>query len=183
MADPNPLDEFKPESGLLIEVEPADAFVSAWRLKYDEVAAHGIPAHISVLYPFVAPGLIDDAVLDKARSTIAGFSCFDFTLTTVEQFPGVVWLNPEPDQAFRAITAALWDAFPQCPPYENRHPDPQPHLTIAQVEDPVDQATMHTSIEADLDGHLPIACRATAVTLFVTTEPDTWSRPERFNLA
>lgn len=183
MAEPGELDEFKPESGLLIEVEPADQFVSAWRLKYDEEAANGIPAHISVLYPFVAPDRIDDTVLETARSTIAGFSCFDFELSTVEQFPGVVWLSPQPDQTFRAMTAALWDAFPQCPPYDNRHPDPQPHLTIAQVEDPVEQATMHTSIASDLDGELPISCRATAVTLFVTTEPNVWSRPARFDLA
>ncbi len=182
MADGREATDFKPESGLLIEVEPAEAAVSAWRMKYDADASDGIPAHITVLYPFVQPALIDDGVLARAAEIAAGFASFDFELTSIEQFPGVVWLRPDPEGAFRAMTKAFWDVFPQCPPYDNRYPDPQPHLTVGQIDDPVEQALMHTAIEAEIGSQLPIACRATAITLFVTNEPNTWTRPRRFEL-
>ena len=42
----------------------------------------------------------------------------------------VLWLAPEPDQPFRALTTALHSAFPQCPPFGGIYPDVVPHLTI-----------------------------------------------------
>ncbi len=184
MGEQNQSDEtYVPQSGLLIEVEPAESIVSLWRLKYAEQAEHGIPAHVTVLFPFIPPALIDEASMATVRKIVSNFPAFDFELTTIEQFPGVVWLRPEPDDRFRALTRELWDAFPQCPPYENRYPDPQPHLTIGQLEDPVEQAIMHTAIESELEGQLPIGCRATSLTLFVSTEKNEWTRPATFDLA
>jgi hypothetical protein len=44
----------------------------------------------------------------------------------------VLWLEPEPGQPFRSLTAAVWAAFPEQPPYGGAHQDPVPHLTVAE---------------------------------------------------
>lgn len=41
----------------------------------------------------------------------------------------VPWLAPEPEP-IRSLTAAVWHAFPDQPPYEGRFDDIVPHLTI-----------------------------------------------------
>ena len=54
--------------------------------------------------------------------TVAEIACttmhFDFTLAQLDTFPnGIVHLLPEPAEPFADLTARLWAAFPQCPPY------------------------------------------------------------------
>ena len=42
-------------SAVVVEVPEAEPLVGAWRLRFDPVAALGMPAHVTLLYPFVAP--------------------------------------------------------------------------------------------------------------------------------
>ena len=51
VSDPAPL-----ESALLVPVPEAEPFVQRHRFRHDSVALRGVPAHITVLFPFVAPG-------------------------------------------------------------------------------------------------------------------------------
>ena len=44
-------------SGLIIEVPEAETAVAAWRERLDPQAVLGVPAHITVLFPFAAFGL------------------------------------------------------------------------------------------------------------------------------
>ena len=61
--------------------------------------------------------------------------------------PRVLCLRPEPDEPFRAMTAALVAAFPEHPPYGGKYADPIPHATVAIGEDAVLDA-----IERELGG-------------------------------
>src|SRR6478609_6635048 len=58
-------------SALVITVPAAEPVVGPWRLQYDPSAAAGMPAHVTVLYPWLAASAIDDHVLDRlvARPT------------------------------------------------------------------------------------------------------------------
>lgn len=163
-------------SALVIEVPQAEPLVHRWRLHYDPVAARGVPAHITVLYPFAEPEDCDESTLDEVRRAIVGAEPFDFELVRVDGFPGVVWLRPEPDDPFRDVTKRLAAAFPDYPPYEGRVDEPQPHLTVAMVPPGIDQAELASRIREDVDWRLPVRCHASEVSLFVESEHDAWTR-------
>ena len=51
-------------SALLVEVPEAEPLVRQWRMDLDPHAALGVPAHITVLFPFAPPPLISDERLE-----------------------------------------------------------------------------------------------------------------------
>jgi 2'-5' RNA ligase len=163
-------------SALIIEVPEAEPLVHRWRLHYDPVAACGVPPHITVLYPFVEPAACDESTLDEVRRAVGTVQAFAYELVCVDGFPGVIWLRPDPDDPFRELTKRAAEAFPEHPPYEGRIDEPQPHLTAAMVSTGVDQAELTSRIREDVDWRLPLTCRATAVSLFVENERDSWRR-------
>src|SRR5216684_9032244 len=61
------------ESALVVLVPEPEAVVKPFRDQYDPSAAAGVPAHITLLYPFKAPDEIDDITLGKLRSCFASF--------------------------------------------------------------------------------------------------------------
>ena len=44
-----------PETALVVEVPEAEPLVSQWRAQHDWSAQRGVPAHITILYPFAPP--------------------------------------------------------------------------------------------------------------------------------
>jgi len=121
------------ESGLAVLVPGAEALVGSFP---SPSAAAGMPAHITLLYPFKPPDEIGDAAIEKLNQCFAGFRAFDFTLATIRRFPGgVLYLGPEADESFRRLTMAVWDCYPETPPYGGRYSNIVPHLTVAQLTD------------------------------------------------
>ena len=92
----------------------------------------GVPAHITILYPFIPPAALDDSVERKIAEVLRGFSAFDFELRDVRTFAdGVVYLAPEPVEPFTALTNAFAIRWPEYPPYDGSFTDIVPHLTVA----------------------------------------------------
>jgi hypothetical protein len=123
------------ESALVILVPEAEVLVNPFRDRHDPSAAIGVPAHITCLYPFIAPDEIGPAVLDELRGCFERFPTFNFSLTEARRFPGVLYLAPEPAEPFRELTRAIWDRWPNTPPYGGQHSDIVPHLCVAQIAD------------------------------------------------
>ena len=117
-------DETPEITGIIVPVPEAQAF-----------APH---PHITLLAPFrVRPLLGDDALHAEMREVFAGVPPFDFKLVEVRQFPDEhVYLAPEPDEPFRAMTFELSARFPDCPPYGGAFTDVIPHLTIDPGSEP-----------------------------------------------
>ena len=162
------------ESALLVAVPEAEPAVAKHRARLDSSARDGVPAHLTVLYPFLAPASIDGAVLASLRRLFAGFAPFDFALDRVSWFgEGVVWLGPRDDRPFRALISGAFAAFPDCPPYGGLIAEVIPHLTIGDRDD---VAALRAAAEA-VRGHLPIATRVTAVTLMAGPAPGNLAIP------
>ena len=70
------------ESALVVLVPEAEAVARPFRDRYDASAAAGVPAHITLLYPFKAPDEIDDIALVKLRDC---FARYEPTRHTVRQ--------------------------------------------------------------------------------------------------
>ena len=106
------------ESTILVPVPEAEPVVGQLRARLDRAASRGIPAHVTILYRFVPPGQITAAVLGKAAAAVASVQSFGCQFAATGWFGDqVVWLAPEPASPFRALTAAVHAAFPQCPPF------------------------------------------------------------------
>ncbi|GIF00483.1 2'-5' RNA ligase family protein [Paractinoplanes rishiriensis] len=119
------------QTALIVPVPAAEPVVGRFRAGLDRAAAWDVPAHVTVLFPFLAPERIDAAVLADVRAIVAGFPRTDVVLERVEWFGDeVVWVAPRPDDVFRELTMALWRRFPEAPPYAGAHDEVVPHLTV-----------------------------------------------------
>jgi hypothetical protein len=156
-------------TALIVPVPEAEHAVGALRLAHDGSAALGVPAHITVLVPFAPPGEVDEEALGEL---FARFPAFDFALERLERFDtGLVWLAPRPSLPFADLTDAVWQRWPDYPPYEGAHDEVIPHLTVSKQP-----------IEVQIE--LPIACRAHEIVLLEEQEEDgRWITRRVFPLA
>jgi hypothetical protein len=82
-------------------------------------------------------------------------------------------LDPEPAQPFRQLTAAVWRAFPQHPPYGGAYNDVVPHLTVAEQR-LADLPTL-LAVERAVQSGLPLVAHIEKVLLVAGTQaPNSW---------
>ena len=163
------------ESVILIPVPDAEFAVRSLREQYDPVCLRGIPAHITVLYPFYAPHLITPDIIHTLEDIIAAVEPFAFDLAAIKTFPNAVYLDPSPREPFIRLTEAVYAAFPDRPPYSGRFPDINPHLSIAQVSENQDFVEIQADIEESVAGLLPIGARAVKAVLSAQDEGGHWT--------
>jgi 2'-5' RNA ligase len=157
------------ESGLAVLAPEAEFLVGPFRAKYDPSAAAGMPAHITLLYPFKPPDEIGGAVIEKLARCFAGFGAFEFSLAATRRFPGgVLYLVPEPDEPFRRLTSAIWALYPSTPPYGGGYSRIVPHLTVAQSADERHLEIITAEFVRAAEGKLPIRATATEIALMDT---------------
>jgi hypothetical protein len=70
------------ETAILLPVPAAEPAVSRHRARFDQAARDGVPAHITVLYPFLPPAGISDQLLASLGRLFAGFAAFDAAVMT-----------------------------------------------------------------------------------------------------
>jgi hypothetical protein len=151
-------------SVLAVPVPALEPFVRGRWEHYDRSLVSRDPsfthAHVTLLAPWLdAPTAADLAVVAEVAATT---SAFDFDLADVEALPdGIIHLRPEPAGPFSRLTALLWEAFPQCPPYAGRYDDVVPHLTLDRSGPEATVATTRAAL-ADV---LPVGCAADRIEL------------------
>lgn len=156
------------QTALIVPIPDAEPAVGRFRASLDRAASWGVPAHVTVLYPFLPPERIDAAVLATVRDIVAAVPRSDISLTQVGWFgDAVVWLAPQPDDLFRELTAAVWHRFPEAPPYDGTHSDVVPHLTIGHD---AARSVLEDAAEAVAE-HLPLRATVEVVRLIAGT-PD-----------
>ncbi|OMQ14846.1 hypothetical protein A7K94_0213665 [Modestobacter sp. VKM Ac-2676] len=171
------------ETALVVLVPEADPVVGGHRRQFDASASWGVPAHVTVIYPFAPPNQVDEGMLVQLGRVVATQPVFDCALDHTGCFgEEVLWLAPADDEPFRRLTAAVVEAFPDHPPYRSAHgEDPSPHLSVAERR-LGDDAALRTVAEA-IREQLPIRTRVTTVSLFAgTREPDSWHLVAEFPL-
>jgi 2'-5' RNA ligase superfamily len=168
------------QSALIVPVPAAEPAVAVWRTELDRAASWGVPAHVTVLYPFLEPQRIDDDVIAELQTITGSITAFDLALERVEWFGDVVvWLAPDPDLPFRALTKAVWDRYPECPPYAGAHSDPIPHLTIG---DGGPRERLNAAAE-EVRRHLPLRTRVERLSLIAGSDaPGSWHALDEFEL-
>ena len=119
------------QSTLFVPVPEAEPWVKDLRERYDPIAAAGVPAHITVLFPFISPDLLTASDLVRTAEIFQCFQSFGFRLEQVDRFPESLYLVPEPDEPLISLTEAIVREFPEYPPYGGKFTEIVPHLTVA----------------------------------------------------
>jgi 2'-5' RNA ligase len=169
------------QSALIVPLPEAEPAVGDLRARYDTAASWGVPAHITVLYPFLTPSVIDVEVLSALQEVIWTVPRFDLTLTRIGWFGDkVLWLGPDPDGPLRTLTAAVSRTFGLLP-YGGEHTTAIPHLTVAH-DHPL---TAMRRAATEVQRHLPIPATVDRVQLIAgRPEPGrTWQTLTEFPLA
>ncbi|MEU7072369.1 2'-5' RNA ligase family protein [Streptomyces narbonensis] len=151
------------QTALIVRIPEAEPYVRGWRERLDPSARAGVPAHLTVLFPFLDESRMDPLVLSALADVLGSCPAFDLWFQSCGRFPEVLYLVPEPDTSVRRLTKAIADRWPEAPPYGGRFTEVVPHLTIAQNQ----EATVLEEIEADLTGRLPFMSHVSSVELIV----------------
>jgi hypothetical protein len=167
-------------TSLIVPIPEAEPAVRALRAELDRYAAFAVPAHVTVLHPFLRSDRVGALQRRQVAEAVQSVSAFDVAFPRVEWFgEDVVYLAPEPQEPFRTLTRLLWTAFPESPPYGGLHIETTPHLTVAHGVGPGRLREAARKVTA----RLPIAARVEAVHLFQgRDEPGGWHSAERFPL-
>jgi 2'-5' RNA ligase len=163
-------------SALYVTIEAADEVVGALRRRWDS-AGLAVPAHVTVLFPFLPPDSVDAAVEAALGQIVAGVPAFDVEFARVGRFPEVVWLAPEPIAPFARLTEAVAARWPDHPPYGGAFEEVIHHLTVADAA----PSEVLEQLELTLGGSLPIRSRVTEVTHSVR-ERGTWGVRRQYAL-
>ena len=171
-----------PESALIIAVPEAEPLVRAWRDRFDSAAAAGVPAHVSLLYPFMPPREITAEVVEALRDLFAHFPAFEFALTELRRFPEYLHLAPSPAEPFKALTYAVVDRYPQYPPYGGAFAEVIPHLTVAGEIEAAQLDAVEREFLRQHGAQLPVKAKANEVWLIENTS-GRWEMRESFQLS
>ena len=109
------------------------AGLEALRRTWVDEAGRGLPAHLTMLYPFVEP----DGLRPETRSAIAAVAThhepIDYEVRGPRSWPNVIYAGVEPADPFIRLQADLAAAFPAFPIYGG---PPgfrfEPHITVAE---------------------------------------------------
>lgn len=165
------------ETAVLLCVPEADRLVGPWRDKGDPSASAGVPAHVTLLYPFLDSGQIDDGVLAELDWFFRGVDAFAIRFDGVGEFTeaGVLYLDPV-DRSLDDLAAALARRWPETPPYGGAVDTPHAHLTVVRTSD----GGMRAEAAAAMRAGLPLAAVASRAALWVCDDDEQWSEAHVF---
>jgi 2'-5' RNA ligase len=168
-----------PETALICRVPEAEPFIARYRQRFDPSARRNVPAHVTILYPFLAPADVDDDVRECLRGITAAVPPFDYRLRETRRFPVSLYLAPDPDASFAALTEAVYRAFPDHPPFAGKFDVVVPHVTVAHGDD-----ALLCEIDVELRIALPptgVAARCAEVVL-IENSSGRWEPMQVFGL-
>src|SRR5215211_1311771 len=99
------MDQPGPRSAVVVAIPLPDA-LEAIRQDHVDNARLGVPAHVTLLFPFVPARDLDAADVDLVAAVVRRTPAFEVELREVRTFvpgpteEGVLWLAPEPDRPF-----------------------------------------------------------------------------------
>jgi len=102
---------------IVIPFLEVDDVVDAWRRLLDPAQVRGIPARVTVLFPFVHPTDLSTEVLNVLEAHFSKAESFNVAFDSTAWFEDrVVYLEPKLEQQFRTMTKQLLRTFPSCLP-------------------------------------------------------------------
>jgi 2'-5' RNA ligase len=165
-----------PASAVIVRI-PVPPAIERLRRRWDRAASIGVPAHVTVLFPFLTPADLAPDARRELASIAADAEPFDVTFASVGRFPSVTYLMPEPSGPFARLTEAVFATFPGFPPYEGAFEVVIPHLTVAEST-----SAPHDEIAREAATLLPVRHRITTLEVLVEGAEGRWHGHWRLTL-
>jgi 2'-5' RNA ligase len=166
-------------TAVLVHVPEAEPVVGDWRLQHTRDAPLGIPAHVTLLFPWVPVDELGGEAETRLARILGETEPFDVTFARTARFPEVLYLEPGPAERFAALTAAIAAEWPEHPPYEGAHENVIPHLTVAEGDD----ESLFERIRAEVEPQLPLETRITEARIYGENAAGRWHERSRLPLA
>ena len=168
-------------ASLVIPVPEAEALVGRFRSAYDPGASKGMPAHITINYPFIPGVLLSADTIDRLTKVYASIQPFPFSLSHIARFPNVLYLAPSPSAPFEQLTILTAHEFPESPPYGGQYDSVTPHLTVADSKDGELPASVEREFSEMATEYLPLKAHADSVWL-MDDSTGRWEKRMSFSL-
>jgi hypothetical protein len=146
--------------------------LAAIREAADRMAARGVPAHVTVLYPFLSAAELDSTVRDQVLEVAAHSEVFVASFDRAERHDEMVWIVPADQRPFLRLTAGYFDRWPDHPPYGGLYDQLVAHLTLLETSD---REALDRAVDA-LEGALPFDVAVTELELIEEDEQGVWHR-------
>ena len=180
-----------PELGrtaLVIPVPEADPALAAVGARYPRLARPGLPAHLTVLYPWLPSAEVGEGARRSCASLAGSVEPAEAVFREVGVHPGMVFLRPAdpgpvdpapagPGSADRLIAGAR-ARWPELPPYGGKYPDSPPHVSLALGEMSPEEVAGVRELVGPL---LPLRARLAELWL-VALGPEGWLAMDRWPL-
>ena len=77
------------ESALVVLIPEAEDLVRDFRNQFDPSAAAGVPAHVTIVYPFKPPFELTAEVIAVLHELFSNVTAFEVSFTGPKRFPGL----------------------------------------------------------------------------------------------
>jgi 2'-5' RNA ligase len=145
------------------------AAIEGWRRRCVAQAIDGLPAHATMLYPFVPPERLAPDVRDRLAEVARRHAPIPHLLDGPRAWPSVVYLSVDPPEPFVALQRDLGGAFPGFPIYGPEFDlEFVPHVTIAE------DAPACVTLDDNAWRSLPRAAVASAIEVIARGADDRW---------
>jgi 2'-5' RNA ligase len=118
-------------TALLLPVPAADPLLRKVADRFPATARPGLPAHLTVLYPFVPAESLAAATVRACAEIAERTSPIDVRFTRCRVRGEMAYLGPEPVAPVDALLRAVRARWPGLTPYGGRFPDAPAHVTLA----------------------------------------------------
>ncbi|WP_338051295.1 2'-5' RNA ligase family protein [Pseudonocardia acidicola] len=115
----------------MLPVPAADPLLTAVAAQYPDTVREGLPAHLTVLYPFVPADELDASVIEACARIVDGLAPLPVRFARCRARPGLIYLAPEPPDQVQRLLEAVWARWPDIPPYGGKYADASAHVSIA----------------------------------------------------
>jgi len=168
------------QTALILPALDVEPLVGAFRLRHSADARAGVPAHLTIMFPFLEPAAVSDEALRALDSLFAAEPAFDYMLVAVREFRdgGVIYLAPEPAEPFVRLTELVAARF-GVKPYAGAYIDAVPHLTVGEGLPPNERERAAGALHRAL----PLPAHASQAWLMVGRTDRTWTRRHVFRFA
>ena len=162
-------------SAIVVPVPEADPILDQVRARHP-AAVQPVPAHVTVMYPFIPAPQLDDVTLAEVGAIFASTPPMEVSFARFARFPSLLYLAPTPAADFVRFTHAVTAHWPAYLPYGGAYDDVVPHLSVAHD---LDAAAMD-EMERDLAISVPVVARLVEAWLLVFEDPK-WTVRARFS--
>jgi 2'-5' RNA ligase len=168
-------------TALVVPFRAAEPLIGEHRRAHTPSGREGMPAHATLLAPFVHSSRLDSSDRRRIRGTIRRFTAFDVRLGSFGCFEhiGCLYLEPEPSKPFVAMSEALLELYPEIEFPPGGATEIVPHVTVGGYLTTEQQE----EIKSELALHLPIRARAECAVLYERGEDGRWFSCESFALS